>query len=255
MSETQWTPGRMVLRELMTSDAARARSFYGELFGWTSTEPKQGSDQNYATFRQGEKVLAGFWQLGPTQIEDSRWMSYVSVRDVDATAKAAAANGGRVVHGPADFPGLGRFAVLEDAEGLLILALRHVGGDPAPAMPKAGEFCWETLSTSDPEKTKDFYLNVFGWQVLEGGAGGIPVFSADGTPQTIVADLQQARNFRPQWLTYVAVENLEATRDKAVGLGAKVRVPLVDIPSVGRIAMIEDPTGAVLGLYEPARRN
>jgi len=255
MSETQWTPGRVVLRELMTTDAARARGFYGELFGWTSTELKLGSDQNYATFRQGEKVLAGFWQLGPTQIEESRWMSYVSVRDVDATAKAAVENGGRVVHGPADFPHLGRYAVLEDGEGLLILALRHVGGDPAPAMPKAGEFCWETLSTSDPEKTKDFYGKVFGWQVLRGGAGDIPVFSSDGTPQGMVADLQQARNFRPQWLTYVAVENLVAARDKAVSLGAKVSVPLIDIPSVGRIAMIVDPTGAALGLYEPVRRN
>jgi hypothetical protein len=254
MSEKQWTPGRMVLRELMTSDAARARRFYGELFGWTSTELKLGPDQNYATFQQGEKVLAGFWQLGPSQIEDSRWMSYVSVRDVDAVAKAAAENGGRVVHGPGDFPHLGRYAVLEDFEGTLILALNHVGGDPAPAMPKTGEFCWETLSTSDVETAKDFYTQVFGWQVLQ-GSGGLPVFSSDGTPQGMVADLQQARNFPPQWLTYIAVEKLEATRDQAVKLGARVKVPLVDIPSVGRIAMITDPTGAALGLFEPARRN
>lgn len=53
------------------------------------------------------------------------------------------------------------------------------------------------------------------------------------------------------WLTYVVVEALEAARSRAERLGGQVVAPLIEVPKVGRIAVIADPTGGHFGLFQP----
>jgi predicted enzyme related to lactoylglutathione lyase len=53
------------------------------------------------------------------------------------------------------------------------------------------------------------------------------------------------------WLTYVVVEKLETARDRVAKLGGKVLMPLVEVPKVGRIAVVAGPDGAPIGLFEP----
>jgi predicted enzyme related to lactoylglutathione lyase len=249
MSEKKFTPGRVVWRELMTTDAAKARAFHGELFGWKFETIQMGPDMNYDMAKVGEQLVCGLWQTEPGNPGPSQWMSYVSVQDVDAAAKAAVDNGGKVVHGPGDIPNIGRFAVVTDFAGAVINPFKSLDGDPEPAMPKTGEFCWETLSTTDMDRAEDFYAKVFGWKTMK-NMEGIPVFSTDGTPQGMVADLQKAENFPPSWMTYVVVDKIEPATERASRLGGKVLVPLIEIPKVGRIALIADTTGAPLGLYQ-----
>ena len=55
------------------------------------------------------------------------------------------------------------------------------------------------------------------------------------------------------WLAYVKVENVDATAHKATDLGAKIFMPAIDIPTVGRIAIFQDPQGATLGIFQPAK--
>lgn len=254
MSQTQYTHGRVVWRELMTNDAAKARAFYGELFGWKFESHEMGPGMNYEVILLGDKQLGGFWQMGPQQDDPSTWMSYVSVPDVDAAAKIATDNGGQVVHGPSDIPNVGRCVVVVDFAGAMVVPFRDNQGDPPPEMPKLGEFCWETLSTSDEARARDFYGKLFGWTPMQSNGGGIPVFTRNGTPQGMVADLEKAKNFPPSWLTYVVVETIESACERATRLGGKVLVPRVEVPSVGRTAMIADPSGARLGLFQPNMR-
>lgn len=111
-----------------------------------------------------------------------------------------------------------------------------------------GAFSWSELMTTDPEAAKKFYAELFGWQmedypmeemtytvvkVGEEGIGGIM-----GTPP-------ETAGAPPNWGTYITVEDVDATVEKAASLQATVLSPPRDIPDVGRMAIIQDPQGAV----------
>ena len=80
----------------------------------------------------------------------------------------------------------------------------------------------------------------------------LSVFTAG---EAMVADVQPARPGGPSyWATYVAVDGAEASRDRAVRLGGKVVVPRVDVPKVGIVSVVADPSGAALGLFQAEAR-
>ena len=101
------------------------------------------------------------------------------------------------------------------------------------------------------ERAKRFYQGVFGWQTSKMLGADATVFGVGSAPDQAVADVQKANGMPPAWLTYVVVEAIEPARAKAEKLGAKVMVPLVEIPTVGRISFIVDPTGGHIGLFQP----
>jgi hypothetical protein len=253
MSERRFTLGRVVWRELSTSDVEKARAFYAELFGWTYQEEEPGLGSRGATIQHGGRSLGRIrQQVVRVGSAASKWVSYVSVDNVDASVVIASADGGGAMPGPRDVPGMGRVAMVVDFADAMLAAFRSSHGDPAPAMPEVGGFCWETLITPDVARAKEFYGKVFGWRTQSRGSTGA-VFAADSTPSGQVADVQEAPDAPPHWRTYVLVEDLDASRARAAGLGARVPVPLLEIPDVGRIAVLVDPTGAEFGLYEPVR--
>ncbi|MEZ4248906.1 MAG: VOC family protein [Polyangiales bacterium] len=246
---TTWNLGHFVWRELMTKDVDKAKGFYGELMGWSFEDtPMEGF--TYTLVKLGEKMVAGMMPMQGDE-HPPHWMSYVSVADVDGAAAAAQKAGGQVPVGPMDIPNVGRFAVIGDPAGAYFSLLRATDGDMPVDRPGVGEFCWETLSTTDVDGAFDFYATVCGWQPTE-GPGGMKVFSAGEMP---VADPQPAQpGVPPHWLTYVVVPGgADAGRERAVKLGATVVVPRIEVPGVGTIALVADPTGAVLGLFEPGQ--
>ena len=120
-------PGTFCWNELMTTDVAGARSFYGRLFGWKTQEMDMGPAGTYTLWMRGKEQVGGCMALPPMLAQGGcppHWLAYVEVADVDATAKQAAALGGRVHHGPADIPGIGRFAVIGDPEGADVCVFR-----------------------------------------------------------------------------------------------------------------------------------
>lgn len=249
MNAVTHTPGRVVWRELMTSDLERAKGFYGELFGWVFKDFPMGEGQPpYPIAHVDGKGLAGLMQK-PTPEMPSFWLSYVSVEDVDDAVAKAKRGGGSALFGPMDVPEVGRLGMIADFDDAVIGLLRSTQGDDAPTMPKAGEFCWETMSSTDPERAKGFYSEVFGWTQQPGPNGtGDVVFSAE---EAMVADLQRSLPGMPSmWQTYVVVDDLGRARDRVTQLGGQVIVPLIKVPNVGNIALIADPTGGHIGLFE-----
>lgn len=240
--------GRVVWRELMTDDTNRARGFFGELFGWKFEDMPMG-DGTYTIIKAGTRRIGGLMKK-PMPEAPVAWLSYVSVKDADAVAKAAAAEGGNVVVPPTDIPNVGRFTVFVDFAGAALAALQGESeGDPQPERPGLGEFCWETLSTTDVERAAAFYAKLFGWKKKQGMT---PEMTILGTEDAMVADVQKAQNMPPNWLTYVVVEKIEAANERVSKLGGKVLMPLIEVPQVGRISAVQDPTGAVLGLFQPS---
>jgi hypothetical protein len=119
------TPGAFSWNELMTTDPDAALRFYGSLFGWT-VEPMAMPQGTYHVVKAGGAPVGGVMKL-PKEAGTMPpcWGSYVTVADVDAVARKGVELGGKVIHGPEDIPGVGRFAVLADPQGAVINVIAY----------------------------------------------------------------------------------------------------------------------------------
>lgn len=117
----------------------------------------------------------------------------------------------------------------------------------------ANSFVHIELSTSDPAAAKSFYGSLFSWELEDtpmedmtytiikpgdGPGGGLMQQMMPGAPSA--------------WLPYVNVDDVHASTEKAKSLGAQVLRDVTPIPGMGSFSVIQDPTGAVLGLYQNA---
>lgn len=112
--------------ELMATDAESANKFYSELFGWEIQKaPMEGVDYNILKVN-GEEV-GGIMSM-PAEMKGMppAWSIYITVDDVDATAKKVEKLGGKILRPPTDIPGVGRFCVLADPQGAAICAISSV---------------------------------------------------------------------------------------------------------------------------------
>lgn len=111
-----------------------------------------------------------------------------------------------------------------------------------------GTFCWADLGVADRDGAKAFYGELFGWEAEDrpGPSGDVYTFlKKDGA---MVAGLREGT---PLWLSYVSVENLEETLERARATGATVEREIHDASPAGRLAAVSDPLGAAFGLWEP----
>ena len=110
-------PGSLSWCELLTTDAAKAGKFYAGLFGWTLKDMPM-PDLKYTVFSSGETMTGGMMTIqkewGPMP---SNWLTYFAVDDCDARAERTKRLGGTILKPPADVPGVGRFAILQDPQG------------------------------------------------------------------------------------------------------------------------------------------
>lgn len=118
------TPGAFSWSELTTADPASAAEFYGALFGWTF-EAMQMPDSVYHVIKLGDTAVGGIMTTPTASGMPPMWGCYVTVADVDATAKRCAELGGKVVVGPQDVPGVGRFAVILDKQGAALNVITY----------------------------------------------------------------------------------------------------------------------------------
>jgi len=123
-------------------------------------------------------------------------------------------------------------------------------------MSTPGRFVWYELLTSDVEAARDFYTKVVGWGLedWEGGDSPYTMWTAGGTPMGGVMELPgevAAQGVPPHWLGHVEVEDVDAAAARAQGLGGSIHHPPESIPTVGRFAIIADPQGAALSLFQP----
>ncbi len=123
-----------------------------------------------------------------------------------------------------------------------------------------GSFCWVELTTTDLASAKHFYSELFGWSTIEmpiqdgGGDHGVYTMFIKGEHQ--VGGLFQrtpemaAQGVPPNWMGYVAVEDVAKSVAKAKELGATIIVPPMDVMEEGKMASIADPTGAVVSMWQ-----
>jgi predicted enzyme related to lactoylglutathione lyase len=244
-------PGTFVWYELLTGDAAKAKAFYGELFGWKSQSFPMGPGTSYEMIIAGDAMIGGYAPVA--RGERPQWIACLSVDDVDAAARAAAAHGGRIVEPPADIPNAGRRARIDDPAGATIyLYRRHDGDQPDTGVVPAGRFLWNELHTPDPAASLAFYAKVAGLEhrPMPMGDEVYHVVGKGGVDRG-GASHHLEPGYPAHWLPYVVSDDPDATLARAHKLGGQVRMPAFTIPGVGRIGVLQDPTGAVLAVMKP----
>lgn len=112
--------GSFCWNELGATDDAAAKKFYTELLGWQLKEG-DASPMAYTEIVAGGQPVGGIYKMGPESGDaPSRWMPYVAVDDVDASARRVWELGGKVCVPPTDIPNVGRFSVVSDPAGATI---------------------------------------------------------------------------------------------------------------------------------------
>ncbi len=120
-----------------------------------------------------------------------------------------------------------------------------------------GTFCWADLATTDAGAAKSFYTQVFGWTAHDmpaGPAGVYTMLSKNG--KNVCALYLMSEEMREQqvpahWLCYATIENADAAVAKVKELGGTVHQEPFDVMDAGRMAVVQDPTGAIFAFWEP----
>jgi uncharacterized protein len=119
-----------------------------------------------------------------------------------------------------------------------------------------GTFCWADLGTTDAAGAKAFYTRVFGWQAEDapaGESGTYTTFKLDGRDVAALYEMgaEEREQLTPHWSSYVSVEDVDAAAGRARELGAELMADPLDVMEAGRMAVVRDPTGALVHLWQP----
>ncbi len=122
-----------------------------------------------------------------------------------------------------------------------------------------GAVWWTELMTREPGRARDYYAEICGWTFEEmdmAGGEGTYIVGKHGERAVIgifdTSRKPEMQDMPPHWLSYFAVDDVDAATERTRALGGAVHRPPWDIPGVGRIAVVSDPTGAAMGLITPA---
>jgi len=242
-------PGTFLGANLVTEDAAKAVAFYTELFGWDAEK----TDKGYAIQHKGQ-LIASVSQIDDStpNVSESFWMVALAVNNLELSVKSAT-NNGAVVFRPITKlrEGNGKYAVIGDAEKAPIMFLQirgtDVGGTTGP-----GSWVWAELWSDDIPKAAQFYADVVGLGHEKYDRGGEPyhVFTSQGQARAGIIEIpDEFKDVKPGWAPYVAVTDLPASTKKVEDLGGTV-VFRTEHPAEGAVALILDPTGGALFLYQ-----
>jgi predicted enzyme related to lactoylglutathione lyase len=240
-------PGKVIWMDLVTHDVRRASDFYRQVFGWAI---RLNEDGGFAEAKYRGRPVAAFVRYEDDAPEDAaQWLVSISVPDVDAAAVAAREQGGQVLEGPERLKDRGRWALISDSRGALLMFLKANGGDPPDEAAVANEWLWAELWTDDPGAAVEFYESVVGYESVEAresNGGELQVLGRDGVARATVVK-SPWEEVKPNWLAYLLVDDLAATLDAVESNGGEVLVPPAAAGD-GDVAIVADPTGGVFAL-------
>lgn len=240
---TSHEPGTFCWIELATSDTAAARSFYTQLFGWSVNEFPMGDQGTYFIFQKNGRDAAAMYKQDQEGVPPN-WMTYVAAADADASTEKAKSLGANVLAGPFDVYDFGRMTVLTDPQGAAFSvwqAKNHIG---VQIKDEPGTLCWNEVHALDIAKAKSFYTSLFGWTAKES-----PEYTEFHIGEKAIGGMLSSHTPGVSfWMPYFAVDDCDASFEKAKSMGAQVYVEPKDIEHVGRFAVLADPQGAAFSI-------
>ncbi len=239
--------GEALWLDLITEDADAASAFYGDLFGWEIVS-RPGHSR---LIRNQGRDIAGLFEINNSMPDasESQWVVGIVSDDLDASVASVRQAGGSVLRNITDVEGSGRYAVIRDPQGALVMLgqpTREIGGPRQP-----GFFVWAELWTDDVDDATEFYGEVVGYEtrVIEKPGGEYTVFETGGTPRAGLVSTPDEK-VDPVWAPYIGVADIDAILSSTVELGGRVVVPPQESAGGRRIALIEDPSQAMIFVVE-----
>ncbi len=243
--------GKLVWVDLITTDPKTAANFYATVFAW---QPQYFPDENYIELSHDGRVMSSivFYEDSKTVEGDARWLVSISVNDVDEATRVATENGGEIFEPATDLPDRGRYSVIGDAQGAVLMLFRATGGDPADDPPVLGEWGWAELWTDDPEEAVSFYQAIVGYDALrfpDSKGGERIVLGTDGQARATIVSLPWD-DVEPNWIPYIPVANAAATLQRIVAAGGGVLMRSRASDGEVAVAIVMDPTGGVFAIQQ-----
>ena len=251
-----WPQGTPCWVDCQVDDPARAREFYGDLFGWEILD-SQSEAGGYLTAMRDGRAAAGIGPKPDGMTMPSVWTTYFAADSADAIAEKVAAAGGSVMMPTFDVLDIGRMFVAADPTGAPFGVWEGKAHAGAGVYNEHGAYTWNELHTGDYARAQDFYAAVFGWHYTEIGDGEKFVYatfglSPGGNPVGGINDSSKTPDDTPAyWLVWFQVDNTDAALAKATELGATVMMGPDDSP-FGRMGVLQGPQGEAFGVIDPS---
>lgn len=252
----EYKPGTFCWVELGTTDGEAAKKFYTQLFEWDFTDNPVGPSGVYTILKQNGKDVGALYQM-PTEMTSNgvppHWMSYVSVANADESAAKAKSLGATLMKEPFDVYTMGRMAVIQDPTGAMFALWQPGTHRGAGIVNTPNSLCWNELATRDTAKAGEFYSGVFGWDKNVQQMGPMTYTSfmnGDRPAGGMYEPGPELGDMPPNWMVYFAVADADATLARATELGGKSCAPVMDVPGVGRMAVMTDPQGAAFAVIK-----
>lgn len=242
-------PGAVVWMDLLTDDVPAAVGFYREVFGW-NVEVSANGEYAYAML-DGQplaSIVAYDDELGEAE---GLWIPSLSVPDVGQAMDAVKDAGGAVIKPPEDLAGRGRYVLVEDPTGAVVMLLRAVGGDPQ-RIERTNGWYWNELWTDNPPAAARFYEEVIGYRTIsvkDSAGSQYEIMGRDQRPYVSLVDTPLP-NVAPNWLSYLLVEDLASTLRTVLDAGGSVLIAPQKDGFNEDVAIIADPTGGVVALQQ-----
>ena len=250
-------PGTFSWVELATTDQTAGVAFYRALFGWDLTDIPMGPAGVYSMFKMRGQEVGAASTMQPDERKigvPPHWNLYVTVANVDESAKRAESLGAKVLAPPFDVMDAGRMAVLQDPTGAVFHLWQAGKSIGARILNEPGALCWSELTTRDTKAAEAFYTALFGWKAKHSAPSAVmeyTEFSVNDQPSIgmMAMPAQMPPTVPSYWMPYFQVTDCDASAAKAKELGASVMVGPQDIPSTGRFAIVKDPQGAMFAVF------
>ncbi len=119
-----------------------------------------------------------------------------------------------------------------------------------------GHFHWNELRTRNAERAMTFYSDTIGWtfeasKTHDGATYWVALMNGHPVAGLFPLDDERFKCVPESWMSFLAVDDVDARVKKATAAGAKLMMPIFDVPNVGRIAMLLEPSGAGIGWMTP----
>lgn len=233
--------GKFVWNDLLTDDIDAAKTFYGQLFGWHFVQM-----DGYTVVKNKGQRIGGMVQIGETSrvTGSARWLSVLSVDDVDGATSLVSREGGIVHEGPLDMLNRGRGAIVSDPQGAQLLLLHASGGDPADMEAPMGSWLWHELWSNDAEAALSFYQKLVGYDVDDENIDYL-ILIKDGQWRAGIRSLPERKGLI-RWVPVVRVADTDAVVMRAADLGGKILVKSRPTPGGGSVGLLADPSDALV---------
>ncbi|MFE0445552.1 VOC family protein [Streptomyces fungicidicus] len=240
--------------DAMFADVEAAKSFYGDVLGWTFAETS-AEFGDYTQAHVDGRAVAAVVPPMPGQEGTSQWCLYLAAADAAATAARIRENGGELLMEPMRVGDFGTMCLARDPGGV-VFGLWQAGtheGFGVTAEP--GAYCWAEVFTREPEKSDAFFPAVFPYRSRE-LEGEMDFRVYDLGERSVLGRMRMTDDFPPEMPPYVNVYFSVADCDEAVARatarGGVLRFGPMDTP-FGRFAAISDPQGANFSVIDLAR--